>query len=176
MLSSAQLAALKAHVAANTNTIQLGPDVVQIKDTPNSPDANNEVAAWYNGNASPDFWAWRTFVADTEVYETTTADATTWSWTIFIGRSQGERDAWRQMNMRSGGINPSLLNVRNGVADVFSGAGGAAQRTHLLAIGRRVATNAEKLFSTGIGTTVSPATMGREGNVSGGDVTDARNS
>ena len=75
----------------------------------------------------------------------------------------------------TGAINFSRPNVRQGLQDIFSGAGGASQRTHLLAIGRRLTTRAEKLFSAGTGSTASPGTMGFEGNLSYQDVQEARN-
>ncbi len=174
-LTDPQKATLKADINANTNTILVAGVQTQIKDTVNNGDINVDVAAWYN-LPTASFWVWRSFVRDQDIYSLTTVDATTWSWTIFIGRSQGERDAWRQMVNMAGGLNPSLTSVRAGVADIFSGAGGAAQRTHLLTIGRRLATNAEKLFSTGTGDTANPATMTYEGPVIGGDITAARNS
>jgi len=174
-LSPAQLATLKTDINANTTQITVGGVATAIKDLPNNGDVNVEIAAWYNLPTAA-FWVWRTFVRDQDIYSLASVDATTWSWSIFIARSQGERDAWRQMVNMAGGLNPSLVNVRAGVADIFSGAGGAAQRTHLLTIGRRLATNAEKLFSTGTGDTANPATMAFEGIVTGNDVTAARNS
>lgn len=135
----------------------------------------SNVAAVLNLDASPVFWVWRTFVPDAEIYEVTTEDATSWSWTSFIGRSQGERDAWRQMVNMKGGINAALANVRAGISDIFSGAGGSAQRTHLLTIGRRKARQVEKVLATGTGSTASPATMGYEGPITPDEVADARN-
>lgn len=140
---------------------------------PNTPDGNFAIAAAYAAVASPDFWVWRTFVPDSEIYEST-VDGTSWSWTTFIGRSQGERDAWRQMVNMKGGLNASLLNTRNGIADIFSGVGGAGQRTYLLNVARRLATRVEKLFATGTGSTGSPATMGFEGALSIDDIQQAR--
>ena len=51
-LTAAQLSTLKAHIAANTATI----NGVQIKDIPYGNDNNIAIAAWYNLTASPDFW------------------------------------------------------------------------------------------------------------------------
>lgn len=182
-LSPAQLATLKADVAANTATIDLAGVQVQIKDTVNTGDVNAEVAKWYNLTVSPAYWIWKSFVRDREIYEVTTDDATSWSWTTFIGRSQGERDAWRQMVNMAGGMNPSLASVRAGVADIFSGAGGLNQRTHLLTLGRRLPTNVEKLFAVATvggvgnrGSTTNPDTMAFEGKLFGDDITAARNS
>lgn len=183
MLNANQLAALKADIAANNVQIVIGGVTIAIKDVPNTPDQNAEIANWYNLVASPDYWVWKSFVRDQDIYSSTTVDGTTWSWTIFINRSQGERDGWRQMVNMAGGLNPSLAAVRQGVADIFSGAGGAAQRTHLLTIGRRLSTNAEKLFAAATaggvgqrGLAANPDTMTYEGALTGDNITSARNS
>jgi len=152
-LSTAQLQALKADMNGDG----------AIQAIPHTSDGFAQIAALYNATASPDYWVWRTFVPDREIYEATTVDATTWSWTIYIARSQGERDAWRQMVNMAGGINASLASVRTGIADIFSGAGGLNQRTHLLTLGRRKATRGEKLFATGAGSTAAPSVMAVEG-------------
>lgn len=56
MLTPAQLTALKADIAANANTIDFGGQV-QIKDLPNSNDANNEIALqWYRKMPASDFF------------------------------------------------------------------------------------------------------------------------
>lgn len=165
MLTPAQLATLKAAILADP----------ALAAQPNNADGNLAIAQALAADASPDYWVWRSFVADQEMYEGVGDGGTSWSWSIYIGRSQGERDAWRQMVNMAGGLNPSLANVRAGIADIFSGAGGVGQRTHLLAIGRRKANRAEKLFATGTGSTASPATMTVEGTLSGDDVQAARN-
>ncbi len=166
ILTTAQLQALRDAIAADGALSVL----------PHNSDSADTIANAFNVTAAVAYWVWRSFVADSEMYEATSADATTWSWTIYIARSQGERDAWRQMVNMKGGINASLASVRAAVADIFSGAGGAAQRTHLLALGRRLTTRAEKLFATGTGSTASPGTMGSEGNVTIQNVIDAWNS
>lgn len=172
-LSPAQLAAIKADIAADPT----------LSAFPNNSDGNDAIRLAYNLLPAVDFWVWRTFVPDAEITGNTTVDGTAWSWTAYIARSQGERDAWRQMVNMAGGINASLPNVRSGVADIFSGAGGTAQRTHLLTIGRRKATRIEKLLATptagGVGNpgiTSNPATMTQEGGLTGADVEAARNS
>ena len=164
MLTPAQLITLNAAIEADS----------ALNSQPMNDDGANAIAIALSAIATPDYWVWRSFVPDAELYEATTADGTTWSWTTFIGRSQGERDAWRQMVNMKGGIAPYLANVRAGIADIFSGAGGAAQRTHLLTSGRRKATRAEQLFATGAGTTAAPSIMGFEGTLTIADVTAAR--
>jgi len=143
---------------------------------PNNEDGAFAIAAIYNIVAVPDFWVWRTSLPQLEIVSTTTLDGTVWSWPIYIGRSAAERDCWREMFADGGSVNASLANVRQGFADIFSGVGGLAQRTHLLAVGRRQATRTEKLLATGTGSTTTPATMSFEGNISYQDVLIARNS
>ncbi len=167
MLTPAQLATLKAAILADAT----------LSAFPNTADGNFEVAALLNLEASPAFWVWRPFVPEAEIYEVTTQDATTWDWTVFIAQSLQEQGAWRQMVSMRGGMNPSLANVRAGVAKIFAGtaAGPVAQRLHLLTIARRKATGAEKALATGTGTTAAPATAGFAGSLSYTDVTQARN-
>jgi hypothetical protein len=163
-LTSTQQTTLAADIAADGTLGAL----------PHNSDSADAIATAYAVNASPDFWVWRTSVPAKEIYETTTADATVWSWTAYIARSQAERDAWGAMTMALGVINAALANTRQGIADIFSGTGIAAtQRTHLLTVGRRRATRIEKLLATGTGSTASPAVMGFEGALSLNDVLHA---
>lgn len=185
-LTLAQLQALKADIAANTNTIPAGQPWtgafagVAVKDVPNSGDGNFAVAGWYSQAAVPDFWVWRSSVTKSELVNSTSTDGTTFNWTGagFITRSQGERDAWRELFNGSDVVNPSLSQVRQAFADIFSGATAPApaNRTHLLTIARRKALRVEKMFATGTGSTGSPAVMSFEGTISGQDIETARNS
>lgn len=147
---------------------------------PNNADGHQAVADAYNLAASPDFWVWRTQVSKHEFVGSTSTDGTNFSWggAGFITRSQGERDAWRELFNGDGFCNPSQANVRTAFLDIFSGgtAPAPANRTHLATVARRKATRAEKLFATGTGSTASPALMGIEGNLSGPDIDQARNS
>lgn len=145
------------------------------------------IADAMNVNASPDFWVWRTSVAQSEYVGAASVDATTWSWSEYIGRSQGERDAWRQLfaSNSSGTVNPTLANVRAAVTDIFSGAGASptAQRAHFLATSRRKARRWEKLLATGTGSTASPGVLAfaadgvtyAEGVLANSEVEQARN-
>src|SRR5216683_5320735 len=163
MVTTAQATALKADIALDPGLSLL----------PQNSDSAQVVADAYNQLAVPSFWVWRTTVGNKEIYETVSVDGTTWSWPNYISRSVAERDAWRELFAVTGHINAALANTRQGVADIFSGTAGVAQRTHLLAIGRRTATRAEKLFATGTGTTVAPAVMGFEGSLGLSDVMQA---
>lgn len=104
------------------------------------------------------------------------ADATTFDWTAFIARAQGERDGWRELFSVTGTVDASRTQVRQAFADIFSGGTGAAQRAHLLAIARRLATVVERVLASGTGSTASPATMSFEGAIGYQDVMAARRS
>lgn len=178
-LTPAQLQTFKTHLAANTNTVSINGTPTAINAVPHTTDNAFAVAAWYNLVASPDFWVWRTSVTKAEFVQGTSVDGTTFNWTGagFITRSQGERDAWRELFNGTESCNPSLPNVRQAFQDIFSGgtAPAPANRTHLAAVGRRKATNAEQVFATGTGSTASPAVMGFEGAVQFQEVQDAWN-
>jgi hypothetical protein len=132
--------------------------------------ANNDdqlIAEWYNVIV-PGVWAWRTSLSKAEIVGQVSPAGTSWDWMAYIARSAAERDGWREMFQvgRFGStevVNPSLANIRQGMGDVFSGPSGAAQRAHLLAMGRREMTRVEQLFAVGLGTAVSPSTMASEG-------------
>lgn len=164
MLTPSQQATLKADIA-------LDP---ALSILPLTSDGAFAIAAVYNLDAVPDYWVWRTSVPVQDIYERTTPEGTIWSWTTYIARSAAERDCWQELTA-SGTMNASLVNVRQGLVDIFSGAGGAAQRAHVAAISRRRATRAEKLYAVGAGTTVAPATMTTfEGLLSYADVEASR--
>lgn len=133
------------------------------------------IAATYNANASPDFNVWRSSITEAEIVSTADQSSNFWSWTAYIARSQGERDAWGRMFAIDGSVNPSLANVRQGVNDIFSGSQNSApaQRTFLLNKSRRLATVLEKLLadtSGGNGAAATPAMLTFEGAVTVFDV------
>lgn len=178
MLTDAQLPAFKTLITTDpvfADALAVGNDT--------------EVARLANEAASPTYWVWKTSIFESEITRQPSADATVWSWTAYIARSQGERDAWARLFVGGGsGMNPSLTNVRQGVADIFSGSANSApaQRTHLLAICRRAATRAEKLYAVAAtgpgndgvannrGTTTNPDALGFEGKVTEDDVARAK--
>jgi hypothetical protein len=169
MLTPAQLTTLKADINADP----------VLSTFPNNDDSNFAIADAYNLVASPDFWVWRSKVTKSELVTSIGPDGTTFNWTGngFITRSAGEQTAWQELFNGTQSVNASLTNVRQAFADIFSGTGNAAaNRTHLLAVARRKATRAEKLFATGTGSAGSPATLTFEGNLSFQDVSQARNS
>lgn len=175
-LTPAQLTTLKADITAKMAVGQ--PLEAYASTSPTNPDANAAIAIYYKGIASPDYWVWRTSVTKGELVNSVGPDGTTFTWVGngFITRSAGEQTAWRELFNGTNTVNPSLANVRNAFADIFSGTGNAASnRTHMLAVARRKATIIEKLLATGLGTTASPSVMGFESHVlTAGDIEAAR--
>jgi len=164
-LTASQLTVLKADILADP----------VLSAYPQTADGLQAIAAAYNVNAAPAFWVWRTRITEEEIVGEASPDGTLWSWPAYISRSAGEQNCWSRMFAKTEGINASRPNVRQGLADIFSGPSGVAQRTHLLAIGRRLSTRAEKLFATGTGSTASPGTMTFEGTITVSDVIAAFN-
>lgn len=171
-LTQPQLVILKNDIAADA-TLNALPQ--------GNEDNATVVANSYNLNAVPDYWVWRTAVSRGELTNATSVDGTIFSWvgSGFITRAQGERDAWRELFDDRGFVNPSLTQVRQAFADIFSGAiaPAPANRTHLNTISRRKANRAEKLYiTTGVGTTAAPSTLVVEGIITVQNVVAAWNS
>jgi hypothetical protein len=164
LLSKAQRATLKA-------SIDVDPTFGPLANTNANADL---IVAAYNSLAVPDWIVWKSLLTEHQIVEQTSSANTVWSWTDYINRSQAERDAWVRMFNGTFSINPSIAQVRQGIADIFSGPSGANQRAHLLAMGKRKATRLEKLFATGLGTDAAPSNLVVEGNLTQDDVTAAR--
>lgn len=164
ILTSAQLQALKANIAASSDLLVF----------PNNDDGNFAIAALYNLTAVPDFWVWRSDVTRSNIYNDTSPDSTSWDWTIYKGQSVPEQGAWTQMFMGDR-ADFSKPNLRAGIAKIFGA--GNANNAHCLSIGRRQARRIEKLLiAGGAGTPVAPATMAFEGLITPSQISDARNS
>lgn len=173
-LTSAQLTKLKNDINANATVIQTGSGPTAIMNIPNTPDTNVDIANWYNLTASPAWTVWRKNVTIVQIGDNInggelaglTANNQTRLQTIILLSDQG--------------VNPSLADRRQFFSDIFSGAGGTITSAQLLALWKRIATNAQKLFSTGTGSDASPATTDSNVNdsfiLTGADVTAARNS
>jgi hypothetical protein len=177
-LSAAQKAALKTDIAGNTATIPAGQPWTntfagtQVKNVPNTGDGNATLAGWYNQAAVSAWTVWKTLVSlkdislalnGTELAGLTTANHTRLQTIISLISA-------------AGGANPSDADIRAFFDDIFSGAGGTTTRANLLALWKRFASYVEKLLSTGTGSDAAPAILGYEGDVTGDDIEDARNS
>lgn len=180
ILAPAQYAALKAHILANTNTIDWNAAQVPINTLPPTVAASFEIVKWYNLPTAPAFWVWRTTVTKAEATQNTSRTGTsfTWNGTGFITRTIQELMAWNELFFE-GVCNPSLPNVRQAFADIFSGPGNAlANRTHLDIVARRPATNIERIYATGAGgdTAATAGTLVFLSPLSYQDLDEARNS
>lgn len=159
-LTTAQLATMKADILAN-------PD---LNSKPNNSDGAFEIARLYNLNASPNWTVWKTNVAINDVGQK-------FNGTELAGLTTANNTRLQTIaQFLVLGVNPSLPDTRQFFDDVFSGAGGATTRANLLVLWKRLATRAEKLYTTGTGSDPSPATLTFEGFVSYSDVQTARNS
>jgi hypothetical protein len=117
------------------------------------------VADWFNSETT--FVVWKTRQNENEIYAQTGFD-----FTLVDGLTNGKRDEWSNFLFKEGFCNPSKTNIRNGVIDVWSGtAAKNAVQAVILNLFKRNATQAEKILSTGTGTTLSPGTMTFEGNL-----------
>lgn len=168
-LTPAQLTTLR-------NAINADPVLSALEDT---PDNALIVADEFNLLASPAFWAWRTKVSKDEYTKGTGPSGTLFDWASaggFIARSQGERDAWKELFNGTNTTDPSRTNVRAAFDDIFSGTGAGAQnnRTHLAAVSRRRVTRAERLYATGTGSTAVPGLAAVEGLLTYQEVRAAR--
>lgn len=184
-LSPAQLPTLKAAIVAD-NTLN---------SKPNNGDGNFDIAAAFNMKASPNYFVWKSSIERKDVNYTVSPDNTVFDFAAYKSQSVAEQGTWELMFM--GGIGyPSFLNFRNGVFNIFSGSAPQnAQRAHIFAVCRRLATRGEKLFASApqsaggitvgpnngnttgdaLGSATNPAVMGFEGDISQQDVEQARN-
>lgn len=120
----------------------------------------NDLAALANANAAPDYWLWRSKLSRATIYHGTGPGGTAWDWATYKAQTVPEQNAWTQMFMGDEGP-VGNVNFRAGILAIFSGSGGATQRTHCYAVSRRLATVGEKLFAVAV---VSPPA--NTGNVS----------
>ena len=189
-LTTAQLQALKADIAANTATI----NGVQIKDMPNNSDANFDIAIWYNATASPDFIVWRDLPMEDvlnliDFAKMTPADAvpTTPDLSVQVWNARAMSCQSKQFNLQNLTIGRSTApmkraNYRAGMQDCLtnipagaSGATIAANWTGVRDAAKKKATRGEKVLATGAGTTATPADLTFEGSLSYQDIAEARN-
>jgi hypothetical protein len=151
LTTAAQYQTLKAALAANTATVLINGASTPINAVPVGAQNAQTVADWYNLTAAPAFVLWKGNVAIKAVGEAFNAGELGGLTSLNTQRLQNLA-AWL-----TGGVNPSLASVRQFFDDVFSGAGGVNTRAALLALWKRNATWAEKLYAAGAGTDAAPA-------------------
>lgn len=162
MLNAQQLIVLKAAIAAETD-----PAFVQLRQE----GGTGLMAEWFNVAASPAFVVWRTSVTQDEIMQNG------FDWVQVDNLSVGKARIWEWLfDNQSNTINPSKANVRAGIDEAWKGtAAMLAVREAVYSHCKRSATRAEKLFASGVGSTVSPGLLGWEGTVSDYDVVRAIN-
>lgn len=159
-LTTGQLATLKAAIIADST----------LNAIPNTADGNFAIAAAFNLPASPAFIVWKSNVS---ILATGAAfNGTDWAGMTSANHTRLQTVA----QYLSAGYNAASADIRAMFNDIWSGAGGTTTRANLLALWKRSATRAEKLFAMGTGSDASPAALTFEGNILPQDVTDARNS
>lgn len=156
-LTPAQQATLKAYILSQPDLVAIIGSIDLLRDA-------------LNTDASPAFWVWRKSVSRNNIYTeqndlSVPIDDKFWNWTTYKNQGVSEQNAWVQMFMQDV-TDFSAQNVRDGIAKIFTGSAAAnAQRNHVLAIGRRLATRAERVFQTGAGTTATPDILVTEGPI-----------
>lgn len=123
----------------NNNMLQ----TMSIVDWATHPGGTDQISNWYASLAVPTVQVWREDMHHHEMSEAvlysellTLTEVEVLVYNLILGRSFGQ-------------VNAASQNVRDGLADVLSGAARATSRNNLLALGMRPATWAEALFSTG---------------------------
>ncbi len=164
MLTPAQNSTLKAYIL---NTPELNA-------IPNNTDGAFAIAAILNQDASPAWVVWRTNVTRKEILQNG------FDWTRLDNLSVGKARVWTDIFV-DGTINPSKPNVRTGIESVWVGtAPDLAVRAAVYVHCKMNASEAQKLFSTGTGSDVTPATMdsniSESYNITYSEVDAARNS
>lgn len=149
-LTTAQKTTLKADILADPVAAQLLTDDL------------NALAALYNQPATPEFIVWRTNVSTAEIRAVLV-------WSEYDGLSVSKQNAFSFL-CSNHLVDASLPNVRSGISSIFGAPGQAGNLAALIAVAKRPATRAERLFATGTGTTGSPGTMTFEGFVTSGDL------
>ena len=162
-MTPAQLATLKTAILAETDAA-----FVALRNS----GATGAMAEFYNVTATPAFYVFRRSLSRHSILTETSDDATTFAWAAgaYITRSQGERDAFREMFNSTGAVDPSLPTIQAAFNDIFSGAGGVGNRAHIQAMGRRPVLHGERLYATGTGSKVAPGIAIFEGNIRNEDV------
>lgn len=158
MLTPAQRATLAAHIAAS-------PDLNAI---PNTYDGAFEIAQLLTLDAVPTFVVWKSSVPKEQVGKAFVASA-------LAAITSGNNDKLANFAAWNETVEPWRADQRAFFDDVFSVAAGATTRAALLALWKRNANRAEKLFATGTGSDASPATLTFEGALDYNEVYAARN-
>ena len=160
-LTDAQWATFKADILANTNQTVI--DAVAAGDA-------GVIAGWYSEDASPDYWVYKDLVPIDEVSRVIELDDV-------ANMTTGDNEKLKTFYaVRQGGVFASKQSDRDGFDDIFSAAAGDDSQQALLALWKRLASNIEKLFAVGAGSSGTPSDAGFLGQISYQDVARALNS
>lgn len=129
MLTSAQLATLKAAVLADSTANAF----------PNTGDGNFECAAYLNTVPAVPTQLWRPDIQPTEVSATITMSA-------FVALTAIKQNGL--LLLTQGSVNATAANVRTAFSDIF---GAGASLTALTALAQRAGTRFEVIFSSAAG-------------------------
>lgn len=128
------------------------------------------LANYYNAPATPTFVVWKTLVTQDEIMQNG------FDWVQVDNLTVGAARIWEWLFANSErAINPTKLNVRAGIDECWKGtAAKLAVRDQIYLHLKRNASVLEKLFATGIGTTLSPGNLIVEGQISYSEISLAR--
>jgi len=123
------------------------------------------IAAAYNADATPPFWAWKSKLSRSDIILGTSVDATNFSIAGLTARTVQEVLAFQTLfDPITTLTNPMNLRVRLNFANLQNGPTPQDTNvTHMLAMARRLINRLERLFATGTGSTASPGLMVFEG-------------
>lgn len=151
-LTSAQILALTADLISNSATVLVNGVATAVSAVPHGSQNAQTVADWYNLPRSQSWTVWKKSVTVKAVGDAINSTELAGLTSLNTQRLQ------TLAQYTDGTFDFSLADRRNAFNDIFSGAGGATTRASLLVLWKRLATNAQKLFSTGTGSDASPAT------------------
>ena len=154
-LTQAQLATLKASMAANT-----AADFVPLRTAGNT----GGMAAWYNVYATPAYYTWQYNYPPQEIWNAMSLDG--------LGLSNLlQADSRALMPWADYYHDMGNVDVRNGVDDMCGTQTGLAS---LIINGAKITTRrGEVLYATGNGAIATPSTAGYVGTISNQNVVDA---
>jgi hypothetical protein len=114
--------------------------------------------------AYPDYWVWKTKVTQDEIMQNG------FDWTQADNLTAGQARIWEWLfDNGDTAINPSKINVRQGITECWKGtAQKAAVRDAVFVHCKRKANRLEALLATGSGEEAAPSTMTVEGSLSPG--------
>lgn len=133
-LDQSQLVTFGNHIRANTDQAVI--DAL-------AAGALNAIAAWYNQDAAPDFFVFRTSVSTDDARK-----AIDYSEVLSDTTPLGDVERWAFDNMLANGdFDPTVENNRDALVAIFNGSDYPNTRAALLAESVRLATEAEKIFA-----------------------------